>query len=116
MSVWTALHGWIGALSKGAGPVAVDVETFDAAMAAVTQCAKDAKAGTLTPIEALQTIDATLKAVAIVAPVAAQFESYVEAAEVVAEVATDLGILRTDPGAPLGSDGVNPNSGAPLGI
>ena len=116
MSIWTAVSDWLSKLGKGAGPIAADAKIIDAAMAAAIKAAQDARSGSLTPVEALQAIDAALKALAIVAPPVAQFESYVEAATLVAEVATDLGVIKTDPGLPLGKDSTNPYTGEPIGV
>ena len=116
MSVWAAVSGWLSKLGAGAGPIAADAKIVDAAMAAVIKAAQDARSGSLTPVEALQAIDATLKALALVAPPVAQFESYVEAATLVAEVATNLGIIKTDPGLPLGKDSTNPYTDEPVGV
>ncbi|WP_294538134.1 hypothetical protein [uncultured Rhodoblastus sp.] len=95
-NVAAGLQSWVGA-SKDAGLFGADARIFDAAMAAIVRSAEAARAGTLTPVEALQTIDATLRAVAVVAPPVAQFESYVEAAEAVAELVSGLCILKMTP-------------------
>ncbi len=119
MSVWGAVQIWLGkvaAAPKAAGPLAADLQIVNAAMAATIHAAEGIKAGTLSPVEALGALDLQLKAIAIVWPPAAVAESYVEAAAVVAQVAMDLGVLKVDPGLPYKGDGLNPNTGAPIGV
>ena len=119
MSVWAALQSWlekVASAPKAAGPLAADLQIFNAAMAATIHAAAGIKAGTLSPVEALGALDLQLKAIAIVYPPAALAESYVEAAQAVAEIAMDLGVLKVDPGLPYRGDGINPNSGAALGV
>lgn len=119
MSIWGAVQTWLGkvaAAPKAAGPLAADLQIFNAAMEATIHAAAGIKAGTLSPVEAIGALDLQLKAIAIVYPPAALAESYVEAAQAVAQVAMDLGVLKVDPGMPYKGDGINPNSGAPLGV
>ena len=118
MSIWVALQSWLEKLASApkAGPLAADLQIFDAAMAATIHAAQGIKAGTLSPVDALGALDLQLKAIAIVYPPAALAESYVEAAQAVAQVAMDLGVLKTDPGLPYKGDGINPNTGEAIGV
>lgn len=119
MSLWgTVLSGLkgLGASSQqGASLIGTDLQIFNTAMTSTTQTIRDLKTGSLTPEEALTTIDLQLKAIAIVYPPAELLESYVETARTVAIVAEDLGLLKTEHGLYYKpGSGINPNSGAPL--
>ena len=85
-------------MTAAANPILGDIQTFGTALSDIKKLVTDVRAGTAGLPETLTALDATLKAVAIFCPPVAQAEGYVEAAEGVAALAVEFGVIKVEHG------------------
>ena len=125
MSLWGRLAAWIAAAAKTPAGEAAASSTIGADVAAAQAGVKfvsDLVANKATITEGLNAGLSLDKALAPLLPV--PIEDDIQLAIALAEGLTALyealpagwQFIKTDPGKPLGADGINPYTGAPIGV